>query len=416
MKKILFLLLASVLLASCGGDNDDPKIPEKEQAPVTVWAYLVADTNIKSDLRDNIKDMYEGLSEMDRQATLLIYWDGGSSDTYLAASPCILKYTTDGYGNVNGTAARDSSYRIAFIASQAEIVKAYEPQLSTDKDVMTSVLKDMKSFTTTDKVAMIAGSHGSAWSNSIFARSARSFGQDGSGTDNTITTGDMAEAVAQAGVKLDLLLFDACMMGTAEVCYDFKDAANYMIVSALDVPAPGFPYELFMGSLYKGTTAGYTEVCQAYVEYYRTYPDGWASIALVDEAQMDGLASAVKAQLTAHKEDLYNYDPIDKLQQYGLNPYATGFKYISFDMKQFMEDLNGGTTPAAFQSQLNKTILYAGCLEDTEYYTIEASKFCGLGMYIPVSVRSAWNTYFKTLDWYTAAGWDEISFSWEEEN
>lgn len=415
MKKLLVLFLCSLVFIACSGDNEEPEVPQVDQAPVTVWAYLIADTNIKSDLRNNIKNMYEGLSEMNKQATLLVYWDGGSKDTYFSASPCLLKYVTDEKGNVNGIAARDSSYTIKTIASHAELVKTYSSQLSTDKQVMSSVLKDMKTFSPTDKIALVAGSHGSAWTESIFPpKNARSFGQDGSGTDNTITTWDMAKAITDAGIKVDVLLFDACMMGTAEVCYDFKEAANYQIVSPLDVPAPGFPYQDIMSNLCEGTVAGYTEVCRSYVEFYRTYTGGaWASVALVESAGMDGLAAAIKTQLQTHKGTLYNYDPIDKLQHYGLNPSVTGFKYIAFDMKQFMEDLNGGTVPADFLTQLNQTVIYADCLENTEYYTIEKSKYCGLGMYIPVSVRTDWNTTFKTLDWYTAAGWNEVTFSWE---
>lgn len=414
MKKLFVFLFTALLFTACGNSEDDPTPPAKSEAPVTVWAYLVADTNIKSDLRNNIKNMYEGLSEMDKQASLLIYWDGGKTDTYLPASPCIIRYTTDGYGNINGVAARDSSYTHKVLAEQAEVVMTYSDQLSTDKAVMTRVLKDMKSLTQTDKIVMTAGSHGSAWTESIFSsRAARSFGQDGSGSDNTITTWDMAAAITDAGVKLDLLLFDACLMGTAEVCYDFRDAANYMIVSPLDVPAPGFPYHNFMKSLYEGTLDGYTEVCKQYVEFYRTYPSGWASIALVDASQMSHLATAVKSQLLAHKDALYEYYPIDKLQQYGLHPNIPGFKYISFDMYQFVQDLNGGTAPTDFHNALGQAVIYADCLENTEYYIIEKSKYCGLGMYIPVSVRPEWNNTFRKIDWYTAAGWNEITFSWE---
>lgn len=413
MKKLLVFLFATVLFIACNEKEDEPTLPEKDNAPVTVWAYLVADNNIKSDLRNNIKNMYEGLSNMNKQATLLVYWDGGTNDTYITTSPAIFQYKTDGNGNINGVAARDSSYSIRDIAEQAEIVKSYSGHQSTDKSIMSMVLKDMKNLSKTDILVMVAGSHGSAWTESIFAPKNRAFGQDGSGTDNTITTCDMADAIKDAGIKLDLLLFDACMMGTAEVCFDFKDAVNYIIASSLDVPAPGFPYHNFMTSLYEGDVSNYTEVCKHYVDFYRYYPGGWASVALIDINQMDALALSVNKQLREKKDIIYDYNPIGKIQHYGLNPSASGFKYISFDMNQFIQELNGGTTPADFMNQLNKTILYADCLEDTDNYTIEKSKFCGLGMYIPVSVRKTWNSTFKTIGWYKAAGWDEITFSWE---
>ncbi|MBE6280963.1 MAG: clostripain [Bacteroides sp.] len=415
MKKWFVILLTPLIFTACDGKDDipTPSQPEKEQASITVWSYLVADTNIKTDLRNNIKTMYEGLSQLDKKATLLIYWDGGNSDIYLKSSPCILKYETDGYGNINGIAARDSSYSLRTIAEYGEIVKEYDMQLSTNKDVMTSILKDMKSFSPQSKIVMSAGSHGSAWINTITARSARSFGQDGERTNNTITTSDMAKAITNAGIKLELLLFDACMMGTAEVCYDFKDATNYLITSPLDVPAPGFPYNYLLDNLYEGTISGYTEACKAYVDYYATYPGGWASIALYDCKQIEALAAEVKQQLNGKKDALYEYNPVSKgLQHYGLNPGATDFKFISFDMKQFMEDLNDGVVPTNIQNQLTKTVLYADCLENTEHYTIEKVHYCGMGMYIPIKEREHWNTYFKTISWYKAAGWDNVSFSW----
>ena len=211
MKKWFVILLTPLIFTACDGKDDipTPSQPEKEQASITVWSYLVADTNIKTDLRNNIKTMYEGLSQLDKKATLLIYWDGGNSDIYLKSSPCILKYETDGYGNINGIAARDSLYSLRTIAEYGEIVKEYDMQLSTNKDVMTSILKDMKSFSPQSKIVMSAGSHGSAWINTITARSARSFGQDGERTNNTIITSDMAKAINNAGIKLVLLLFDA---------------------------------------------------------------------------------------------------------------------------------------------------------------------------------------------------------------
>lgn len=414
MKKWLLLIFIPLFMMSCN-DNDEQKIPlpVNDESPVTVWAYLVADTNIKTDLRNNVKNMYEGLSEMKEQATLLVYWDGGTSDAYFSDSPAIFRYTTDGNGYINGVAARDSSYSMRFIAEQAEVVKTYDNQLSTDKIVMTQVLKDLKNLSNSEKIIMVAGSHGSAWTESISAPNTRAFGQDGSLTNNTITTWDMAQAISDAGIKLDLLLFDACMMGTAEVCYDFRNAVNHLIVSPLDVPGPGFPYQNLMTSLYEATMDGYKEVCKQYIEFYRNYPGGWASVALVDVNQIESLTSSMRVQLTNHKEKLYDYNPIGKLQQYGLNPNVTRFKYISFDMKQFIQDLNGGTVPSEFEEQLKKTVLYADCLENTPSYTIEKNKFCGLGIYIPISVRKTWNSTFKTLDWYKAAGWDEITFSWE---
>lgn len=418
MKKLLLCLLSVCLLCACNRENDEPVLPNPEptpevaHAPLTLFVYLVADTNIKTDLRNNIKHMFKGLSDMDKRATLLVYWDGGGSDTYFETSPCILKFETDGLGNVNGVASRDSMYTIRQVADFAETVKSYPSMKSTEKSAMTAILKDMASFAPTDRYGFVAGSHGSAWLNSIFGyKASRAFGQDGAG-DFTITTPDMADAIENAGLHFDFLLFDACMMGTVEVCYDFRELVDYLIVSALDVPAPGFPYQHMLSSLYEGEVSGYVDVCDTYVNYYRTYSGGWGSMALVDCKQMEGLASAIKEQIAAHKDVIADYNPIGKLQHYGLNTSATGFKYVSFDMGQFISVLNDGVLPESFSAQLDKTILHKTCLENTTYYRIEANKFCGLGMYIPLETRPNWNVYYETIDWYDAAGWNQVDFNW----
>ena len=419
MKNPFVIFLFSLLMIACGKNDDEPQqpLPANEQAPITMWAYLVADNNIKNDFRNNIKTMYEGLSKMEKQATLLIYWDGGN-DTYIKSSHCILRYTTDGNGNINGTPARDSSYSIRIIADEGEIVKEYSSQLSTDKEIMTSVLKDMDVLSPTDKIALVAGSHGSAWTNSIYTQT-RAFGQDGSGTDNTITTSDMADAIKDAGVNLDLLLFDACLMGTIEVCYDFRDVTNYMIVSPIEAPGPGFPYSELTSYLYEGTVDGYKKACQTDIAHYSKRTDGydWSAVALVDCSKLNALAGLIKNELTEHKDFIHDYNPVGELQQYGVNKNSSNlnknFYYVSFDIMQFMRVLNDNIIPTDLNNAFKQTVLYADCLENSNNYPLEKSKYCGLGMYIPVKERPLWNNYFTTIDWYTAAGWDKVTFSWQ---
>ena len=406
MKKILLFL--SVFLCCACSDNDEPT-PEAE-APMTVLAYLVADaSNIDDDIWANVAAMYDGLASMKQSATLLIYWDG-SSNYGLWDYPVIMKYETDGRGNVNGKKQLNDEATIDEVAELAKVVKTYSPQLSTDKQVMSKVLKDMVSLSPTSKVGLIAASHGSAWLNTIFTRS---FGQDGKGTDNTILIKDMAEAMQSTGKTFEFLLYDACFMGTTEVCYDLRNVTHYQIVSAMEVPAYGFPYETSLGYLYEGTVAGYKQICQSYIDFYKQkYERGsqaWGTIALVDSKEMQALANEVKAEITTHKEILSDYD-VSVLQEYGRD----GGPYIAYDLGQFVKDLNNDNLPSSFSEQLNKTILYKGCLEmaSPSDYSVDASNFCGLGIYIPTPYKSSWNTFFKTIDWYTAAGWNEISFDW----
>ena len=411
MKK-LFLLLTFVSLFTACSNSDEPSGGKNENAPLTVMAYFVANASgIEDDIFTNVAAMYDGLALMKKPATLLVYWDGsGSYGNW--EDPVILRYTTDGKGKINGKKPLSADATVEEVVDLAEVVKEYPSQLSTDKGVMTQVLKDLIALSPTEKVGLVAASHGSAWTNSIFM--SRSFGQDGKGTDNTILVKDMADAMKQSGKKYEFLLFDACFMGTAEVCYDFRDVTDYQIVSVMEVPAYGFPYENALDGLYEGTVNGYKKICQEYVDFYidrlsQGY-SAWGTIALVDSKQMQGLTDVVKAEIVEHKDVLGNRFDASSIQEYG----RQGAYGLAYDLGHTMKVLNGGTMPQAVADQLGKTVLYKGSLDQAypSNYKVDAANFCGLGMYIPMPNNSNWNRAYKTIDWFTAAGWNEVTFSW----
>ena len=412
MKK-LFLLLTFVSLFTACKDDDGPSGGKKENAPITVMGYFIADASgIEDDIFRNIAAMYDGLALMKKPATLLVYWDG-SGDYGQWEDPVILRYTTDGKGNVNGQKQLPEDATANEVVDLAEVVKQYPSQLSVDKSVMTQVLKEMNAVSPTERVGLVAASHGSAWTNSIFM--SRSFGQDGKGTDNTMLVSDMADAMKATGKKFDFLLFDACFMGTAEVCYDLRAVADYQIVSVMEVPAYGFPYESSLDYLYEGTVDGYKKICQAYIDFYQErYENGdyaWGTIALVDSKEMEGLADATRAEIVEHKDVLGNDFDESDIQEYG----KQGGRGIAYDLGQLMAVLNNGTMPSVFADQLNKTVLYKSCLEiaNPSSYKVDAANYCGLGVYIPIRYNDNWNDFFKTISWYTVAGWNEVTFSWD---
>lgn len=414
MVKKLFLLLSFVsLFTACTTNNDEPDLPESDKSDMTIIAYLLADTSvIPEDLWTNIAAIYDGLTLMNKPASVLIYWDGSSRYSFWD-HPVILKYSTDGRGNVNGQPKLPEDATVEDVVELAEVMKEYSQQLSTEKEVMSYVLNDLINMTDTKRLGLIAGSHGSAWLSKI--NFSRSFGEDGgAGSGNTITIKAMADVIRTTGRHFDFLLFDACNMATVEVYYDFKDVVDYMIGSVLEVPAIGFPYETSLHYLYDGSIDSYKKVCDEFVKFYDSDVtdggvSGWGTVSLVDNKQMGAMADFVKREIMEHKELLTTYKP------YNLQEYGRGMKkYVSCDMEQFLKDINGGTLSADLKSQLEKTILYKNYVDDCKEktFSIKGENYCGLGLYIPLESRREWNETFKTLDWYTAAGWNEVTFSW----
>ena len=60
--------------------------------------------------------------------------------------------------------------------------------------------------------------------------------------ETQIETTDLADAMADAGLHTEYILFDACYMSSVEVAYELKDVTHYLIASPTEVLSYGFPY------------------------------------------------------------------------------------------------------------------------------------------------------------------------------
>lgn len=232
MKKILFLFLAACFFFSC--EKETIVIPQ-QHAGRTVLAFFWADNSLNSSLRNNIQTMMQGLQAMKDSAALLVYWDGEASDISWP-EPCIVEYVTNGQGGINSLSKgtidammADKNTSIYDLIGIGNIRKKYPPQTSTEKTVMQTVIGDMMSAYPSESYGIIFGSHGSGWLPTITGT--RSIGQDGGRySSDTALIPELAEVLRTVNPqKFDFVLFDACMMGCAEVYYELKDAARYCI-------------------------------------------------------------------------------------------------------------------------------------------------------------------------------------------
>lgn len=418
MKKILFIFLVTLSLFSC--EKETIVVPQRH-AGRTVLAFFWADNDLNASLRNNIQTMMQGLQAMTDSATLLVYWDGNSSDANWP-EPCIIEYATNGRGGINSLSREainaivtDKEMSIYDLIGIGEIRKRYSSQTSTDKAVMQLVIGDMMSVYPSESYGIVFGSHGSGWLPAIGGT--RSIGQDGGrySTDTALIP-ELAEVLRTVNPqKFDFILFDACMMGCAEVYYELKDAAEYCIASVLDIPGEGLPYAKVMPYLYETDIKScLNTICKDYVDYYNY--NGWGTISAVDCSQMEDLAQVTRSMILSNRDNLNNVNTAN-LQQYGRA--GNSFRGYAYDMVQFAETLCGGEAPADFMEQFNKTILYTDYTPNptSSLYKIDGDNYCGMGMYIPNSSTSSkyllWNNYFmSSIAWYHVSGWSETETIW----
>ena len=148
LKRFWGVFLLFGLLVACTEDDEPTVNPEPTPADesVTVLSYLIANNNLDDFMVQNVCIMYDGLAVMTEPATLLIYWDGQTAVGKNKSKHLILKYETDGKGKINGKKALETTSSWKEVFDEAVILKEYPDQLSTDKEVMATVLQDMAKF------------------------------------------------------------------------------------------------------------------------------------------------------------------------------------------------------------------------------------------------------------------------------
>lgn len=92
--------------------------------------------------------------------------------------------------------------------------------------------------------ALIVWNHGSGWvtSKGMFVNKGISYDFE---TKNHISTPELGAAMREIG-KVDILAYDACLMQMAELLYEVKDYADYVVGSEETVPGLGFPYDTML--------------------------------------------------------------------------------------------------------------------------------------------------------------------------
>lgn len=424
MKKWIYCLLV-VFLAACS--NEIPEQQPAKRSGRTVLAYLISNNSrnsvsLDTYLRDNVIDMYTALGNMKESCTLLVFYRPYVNDTPLG-NPTLMSFYTDGRGNVNNQPALTGTNLTFESICQVAEKKEYtmNSQIATDPTVMEEVFKDMQTAAPSDSYGVILGSHAGGWMQGNSVKT-KAFGDD---NGYNIDIPDLAEVLKNSFTKkLDFVLFDACMMGTAEVCYELKDVTSHCVASVQETYVDGFPYDQVLPYLY-ADSIDYSAVCHEFISYNKT-KGVWGTCAAVDCTQMENLAEAVKAQLLKWEEALPSVT-LDNLhvQQYGVGSY----RYFSYDVLDFFRELGRksgvadtdlNTEIASVQTALNQAVIAKECIPNPPSvysdFKVDDTRFCGIGMYIPeaynpyVTSKTSWNTYYESsIAWYRAAGWDTLN-------
>lgn len=403
MRKLFLYIVSLFILTGCSDE-----IPEHErpvQSKRAILAYLIANNDLDTDIMNNVVWMYESLAQSQDSCSLAIYYKPSSNNSYnngYLKETQILTFFTDGHGQINGQPALEGSDITTGNVVEQALKYTAVPGTATDPDVMQANLQAMADIIPAESYGLIFGSHATSWMPAAGTDIAtKSFWQDGT-IYNSINVPELADVLEQTFPgNLDFVLFDACMMQTAEVCYELRHATHYCIASVLATPVEGFPYHLILDDLYQ-ENIDFDKLCEDIINFNKNETKGkWGTYAVVDCEQMDAFANAVREQISPYKNTI---EDTHLFQQYGVGD----FLFFSFDVADVIRQLNGGTLPESFQQVLDQTVLAKSCITNHSTFRVDEDRYCGMGMYIPDAVpNTQWNDYYRSaISWYQTV-WSE---------
>lgn len=165
-----------------------------------------------------------------------------------------------------------------------------------------------------------------------------------------------AEALTQAGLYMDYILFDDCYMSSVEVAYDLRHVTDYLIGSTSEIMAYGFPYAL--AGEYMLGEVDYEGICNAFHGFYSTYEYPYGTIGVTCCAELDDLADVMRRINSACTFDTSRVDELQRLDGYS--------PALFFDMGDYVRHLCTDTALLdEFERQLARTVPWH---RHTDYY------------------------------------------------
>lgn len=384
MKKIVILIfILSFVLVSC--EKDDPASVTEH----TLFMYMPWSTDLTSYFRQNIADFETALQDDILKNNRLIVFFCSS-----ATEATMFELTYEKGKNVRTT------------------LKEYVNPSFTTAEGITSILNDVTHYAPANHYSMIVSSHGMGWlpvptgvrtlkgDNEKYhweydgVPLTRYFGGKTSDVQTDVTT--LAKGIADAGIKMDYMLFDDCYMSSIEVAYDLKDVTDYLIASPTEVMAYGFPYHA-VGKYLVGNV-NLKGVSEGYYTYYSNYTYPYGTIGVTVTAEVEKLATVMK-----EINRRFSFDPASLNDVQRMDGYSP---VIFFDMGDYVSKLcTDDDLLTQFRSQFDRAVPPDLSLHTPSYYSASMGKvniraFSGMTISDP-SMNVKTETKTETA-WYKA--------------
>lgn len=424
MKKILTTICAIGLLTACQKDEETQQPVTPAMADRTVIVYMSAENNLSPYSLDDLSEMKIGAKEVSSNNNLVYFMDRSSTI--------------------------EKPY-IARIRSNMQVDTLYKYQedfYNSDPERFAEVLSRVTALCPARSYGLVLWGHANGWcieGDTVAVSTAnaprRAYGRDrgdDSTTDNNtgkwLNIPSMRMALESLGIKWKFIFCDCCNMMGAEVAYELRNVADYLIGSPAEIPGNGAPYDKMAPHFFMQTDNFYEEIVNDYAE---AYPNK-LPLSAIQLDKMDTLASVTRQMMPYITEYLQQAEqqsaPLqDIIYYYSPSGRSNNTNKNMYDMKNVMRaavDNHAGDAAsedyAAWETVFNQAVKIRKTSETWEtnnYNTVRFSDFSAnfkaenqgcVSMFFPLSkyqdAKLKPNESIRQMAWFYAVGWPEAGW------
>ena len=348
------------------GESDPPVIDNE----LTILLYMPWTGSLSSE------GLYPYLTENVESVCTAIEGMKGMTDYRL------MLFISESY---NKSKLYEITYNESRVKCEKKLVKEYSGHEYTAVKGLTDILNEVKDHASAQNYAMVLGCHGTGWTfkdswhryPNYAKETSPSLGEGpgvgipyqnydgvitpmhtrffGSVSDISTFSTDiptLAQAIANAGMKMEYILFDDCYMANVEVAYELRNVTDFLLASTSEVMAVGVPYYSMWASL-ASVTPGYVDAVSAFDRFYRDYVMPYGTFSAIDCRQMDELATAMREINSKYKlsdEALHSIQVLDGF-----------YDPIFFDMGDYLQKLCTGSVDYSYVVTLMESAVCSKC-------------------------------------------------------
>ena len=397
---------------TASGEESDPPLVDNE---LTILLYMPWTGSLSSE------GLYPYLTENVESVCTAIEGMKGMTDYRL------MLFISESY---NKSKLYEITYNESRAKCEKKLVKEYSGHEYTAVKGLTDILNEVKNHATAQNYAMVLGCHGTGWT---FKDSWHHYPNYAKGTSPSLGEGPgvgipyqnyngvitpmhtrffgsvsdistfstdiptMAQAIVNAGMKMEYILFDDCYMANIEVAYELRNVTDFLLASTSEVMAVGVPYYSMWASL-ASVTPGYVDAVSAFDRFYRDYVMPYGTFSAIDCRQMDELATAMREINSKYKlsdEALHSIQVLDGF-----------YDPIFYDMGDYLEKLCTGLVDYSYIVTLMESAVCSKCNTDQIYsflynspIVIDVNTFSGITISDPSTNSVALDGKEKTSWW-----------------